>query len=104
MGSDGRFDLNRSGLASEVRPILEKKMRSITRRIANQARQDVPVKTGRLGRSIREDELKFVGPFRVEGGVSANTYYAAYVHEGTRYMRKRPFLLNAARRVIAQER
>lgn len=133
MTADGEFRLNRSGLARQLEPILERRMRSLTRHIANQARQDTPVKTGNLGRSIREDELRFVGPFRVESGVTAHADYAAAVHEGSRPhvirarnasvlafkwngeqvffrsvnhpgVKARPFLLNAARRIASQER
>lgn len=83
----GRFELDEAALEEEVSPILRRSHRSLTRRIANQARVDVPVKTGNLGRSIREDDQLMVGPFVVTGGVSAGGLeadYALYVHEGTR--------------------
>lgn len=128
----GEFEVNQAALAAQVRPILIDRMSSLTRRIANQARADVPVRTGNLGRSIREDPINFVGPFRVESGVTAHADYAAAVHEGTRPhvirprrakalafdiggrkvfatevhhpgTRPRPFLRNAAERVIGQE-
>lgn len=80
----GSFDLNQAALAAEVGPILQAQMRDLTRRIANQARQRVPVRTGNLGRSILEDPVTMVGPFRAEGGVTAHAHYAAAVHEGSR--------------------
>lgn len=85
----GRFELDEAELAEEVPPILRRSHRSLTRRIATQARVDVPVRTARLGRSIREDDQLSVGPFVVTGGVSAGggaegVGYALYVHEGTR--------------------
>lgn len=126
------FDLNRPGLERQAAPILRKVHSSLTRKIATQARVDVPVRTGNLGRSIREDPQVFTGPFRVTGGVTAHAEYAAAVHEGSRPhvirarrakalsfiwhgervffrsvnhpgTRARPFLRNAARRVIAAD-
>lgn len=128
----GDFTLNQAALAAEVGPILQRQMRDITRKIANQARQRVPVRTGNLGRSILEDPVTQVGPFKVEGGVTARAYYAAAVHEGSRPhlirarnaaalrfevggrtifatevwhpgVRPRPFLRNAAEQVIGDQ-
>lgn len=130
--STGRFDLNPGLLGAAVRPILQERAQRVTRRIATQARVDVPVKTGNLGRSIREDPIVFSGPFRVDTGVTAHAPYAAAVHEGSRPhiirarnasvlhfkiggrdifvpevrhpgTRARPFLRNAAERVVAEE-
>lgn len=78
------FTLDTPRLAAAVQPILARRAASITRRIAAQARQDVPVKTGNLGRSIQEDPIRFTGPFRVETGVTATANYAKFVHDGTR--------------------
>ena len=120
-------------LETQVQPFLRSRLASLTRRIANQARQDVPVLTGNLGRSIREDEIVAAGPLKLEGGVTAHADYAAAVHEGSRphvivprrasvlrfevggrtvFARRvqhpgtkpRPFLRNAAERIIAQEK
>jgi hypothetical protein len=127
-----RFDINRVGLERQVPPILRKVHSSLTRKTATQAKVDVPVRTGHLGRSIREDPQVFTGPFRVTGGVTAHAKYAAAVHEGSRphvirarrakalhfvwhgrevFFRKvnhpgtraRPFLRNAAVRVVASD-
>lgn len=125
------------GLEKSVQPILTKRLGSITRRIANQARQDVPVKTGNLGRSIVEEPIKFTRPLVAESGVVAGgdkAPYAAAVHEGIAHsyvivprranalrfkignrvvfarrvthppMKARPFLRNAAERIIQAER
>lgn len=81
--------------------------RTITRRGANQARQDVPVKTGNLGRSIREELPVAVSPLHVTGGVSANTHYALFVHEGTRAhgpVRAKALRFEIAGRVIFAKR
>jgi hypothetical protein len=127
-----RFEVNETGLERQARPILRRTHSSLTRRIATQARVDVPVRTGHLGRSIREDPQVFTGPFRVTGGVTAHAKYAAAVHEGTRPhvirprtakvlsfvwrgervafrrvnhpgTRARPFLRNAAFRVVSSD-
>ncbi|AQT78325.1 hypothetical protein B1R94_02345 [Mycolicibacterium litorale] len=132
MGADAHFELNEAELNRQVREIGRRRMASLQRRIANQARQDVPVKTGNLGRSIREGEIRFVGPAVVQGSVEATAPYAAAVHEGSRAhvirprtakalrfeiggrtvfakmvrhpgVKARPFLRNAALRVIAQD-
>lgn len=86
MSSDvtGDFTLDRTAVAGQVQIMLARRMASLTRRIAAQAKVNVPVRTGNLGRSIQEDPIVFMGPFRVESGVTATANYAAAVHEGTR--------------------
>jgi hypothetical protein len=103
----------------------------LSRRTATQARQDVPVRTGNLGRQIGEGPVSMVGPKTAHGSVHDNADYALYVHEGTsphvirprnakalRFdvggrtvfaqlvhhpgTKARPFLLNAGRRVAAE--
>lgn len=128
------FTIDEAALSRELLPILHRRLSSIQRRVANQARADVPVRTGNLGRSIREDNTRTTGPYSVAGGVTAHTHYAAAVHEGSRPhiirprrpggwlrfnvgnrvvfarmvrhpgTRARPFLRNAAERVVAAER
>ncbi|AWN04227.2 hypothetical protein PBI_SOUR_26 [Gordonia phage Sour] len=126
------FELDEAALAAQVGPMLRARTRDLTRKIANQARQRVPVRTGNLGRSIIEDPVTMAGPFRAEGGVTARAHYAAAVEMGTRPhvirarnasvlrfnvgsrtifatevhhpgTRPRPFLRNAAEQVIAAE-
>jgi hypothetical protein len=125
------MDLSPSAIAAAVQPVLRKRIATLTRRIATQARSDVPVRTGNLGRSIVEDPIVFIGPFRVESGVTATAPYAAAVHDGSRPhvirprngtalkfemggrvvfaksvhhpgSKARPFLRNAAERVMKQ--
>jgi hypothetical protein len=124
-----RIEINEAALERETGEDLRAFHRSLTRRIANQARADVPVRTGNLGRTIGELPQVYT-PFRVTGGVEATADYAAAVHEGSRPhiirarradalhfwwqgrevfrksvfhpgTRARPFLRNAARRVVA---
>lgn len=130
---DVRIELDERKLNDQTRPVIRRRMGSLQRRIANQARADVPVLTGNLGRSVGEGQIRFVGPRTVEGSVHATADYAAPVHEGSRphlirprraqYLRfqvggrtvftklvrhpgvrARPFLRNAALRIAAQER
>ncbi|QRE81831.1 hypothetical protein F1734_17335 [Rhodococcus ruber] len=133
--ADARYELqvDQGRLGQQVQPILARKAASLTRRIAAQAKMNVPVRTGNLGRSIQEDPIVFSGPFRVTSGVTATASYAAAVHEGTRPhvirarnaralafpgaggrtvfrrsvnhpgTRPRPFLRNAAEQVIRDE-
>lgn len=126
-----RVSISEAGLESQAGTILRRKHRSLTRRIANQARADVPVRTGNLGRTIGELPQTY-RPFRVSGGVEATADYAAAVHEGSRPhiirarnaqalhffwngreifrksvfhpgTRSRPFLRNAGERVVATD-
>jgi hypothetical protein len=83
----GSYSGNEAGLIEQMQPILRRSHASLTRRIATQARADVPVRTGALGRSIGEDAQHFSGPLHISGGVhagGAQADYALYVHEGTR--------------------
>jgi len=126
-----RVEINEPALERETGSIFRARHRSITRRIANQARADVPVRTGNLGRTIGELPMVY-RPFHVSGGVEATADYAAPVHEGSRPhlirarraqflhfwwhgrevfrrevfhpgVRARPFLRNAAKRVAAAD-
>lgn len=71
-------------LDKAVGPMLARSAASITRRIAAQAKINVPVDTGFLGRSIEELPIRFPTPLTAESGVAATANYARYVHEGTR--------------------
>lgn len=78
-----RIEINEAALERESGVILRRFHRSLTRRIANQARADVPVRTGNLGRGIREMPQTY-SPFHVGGGVEDSVDYAAAVHQGSR--------------------
>lgn len=84
MGVSYTFELNEAALSSETLRIGRQKMASLKRRTATQARVDVPVDTGNLGRSIGEGPTTIEGPFTVGGSVHATAHYAAPVHEGAR--------------------
>lgn len=81
--ASGTFNPDPSGTADQVQFILSRRVNSITRQIEAQAKMNVPVRTGNLGRTIQQDPLRAVGPFSVTGGVTANANYAAAVHDGT---------------------
>ena len=134
MGSvSAHVELNEPELNNQVRVFQRRRMASLQRRIATQARADVPVRTGNLGRSIGEGQIRFTGPRTVSGSVHALADYAAPVHEGSRPhlirprkaqalrfnvggrtvytklvrhpgTKARPFLRNAGLRIAAQER
>lgn len=133
----GHFEENPAGLSRQVLPIMRRKGDSVLRQIANQARADVPVKTGNLGRTIGVDPMAPTGDLSMSGSVFAggrDAPYAIPVHEGSRPhritarrapmlsfywakvgrhvqffsvnhpgTRARPFLRNAALRVVASD-
>lgn len=57
--------------------------------ISRESRQRTPVDTGRLRASTYERFSSF------RGEVGTNTEYDVFVHEGTKFMRGRPYLRNA---------
>lgn len=73
----------------DMRRELQKAIARSTFIIGRQSRINAPVKTGRLRAS--HTERIFPG----KGIVQPMVNYAMFVHEGTRYMRKRPFLARA---------
>lgn len=77
-------NIDQPQLVAQGSQIIRRVGERITRGTANQARVNVPVKTGNLGRSIREDQGIFTGVLRWQGGVTAHAPYAVFVHQGTR--------------------
>lgn len=66
-----------------------------TIRVHGKARRGAPVDSGRLRGSIRWSVIQRGND--IVGIVGTDVDYAIYVHNGTRYMSARPFLLNALR-------
>jgi HK97 gp10 family phage protein len=62
-------------------------------RVTNEAKRLCPVDTGNLRASITF-EIQQQGSDLI-GRVGTNVPYARYVHDGTKYMRARPFLRDA---------
>lgn len=70
-------------------------------RVQNAARQRAPVDTGRLRSSIATTRPEARGNRTLVVRIGSNVRYAIYVHEGTRYMRARPFLREAVNEVMS---
>lgn len=66
---------------------LQKAIQRSILRIGARSRRNTPVRTGRLRASHYE---RFYSTLK--GEVGTNTSYDLFVHEGTRFMRGRPFL------------
>lgn len=66
---------------------LQKAIQRSIIRIGGQSRRNTPVRTGRLRASHYE---RFYSTLK--GEVGTNTSYDLFVHEGTRFMRGRPYL------------
>lgn len=64
--------------------------------VQREAQINTPVRTGRLRASYTSTFTP------LEGDVGPTANYAIYVHDGTRYMRARPFLTNAVKTVESQ--
>ena len=78
-----RLEINEPEFDRQIVSHARRRMARLQRRTATQARQDVPVRTGHLGQSISEGNIRTVGPRTVEGSVTASARYALYVHQGT---------------------
>lgn len=68
---------------------LNKAIRLSVLSIGRQSRQRTPVDTGRLRASTYE---RFSN---LRGEIGTNTEYDIFIHEGTRYMKARPYLRDA---------
>lgn len=64
--------------------------------IERDAKIGAPVDTGRLRSSISSE----IRP--LSSTVSTHTNYARYVHDGTRFMRARPFMANAGKSAVSE--
>ena len=72
-----------------VKPRLDKAIKTGILLISRTSKQNTPVDTGRLRASTQE-------VFRpLYGEVGTHVNYDIFVHEGTRFMKARPFLRNA---------
>ena len=74
-----------------VRPYLDQAIKKTILTIGRHSRELTPVDTGRLRASTRE----IFRPLYGEVGTHAN--YDIFVHEGTRFMKARPYLRNAVK-------
>jgi len=76
----------------DVSSFLKKQINQLAMSVERYAKQLTPVDTGRLRASINT-QPQLGG---ISAVVSTNTDYAIYVHDGTRYMRARPFMTMGA--------
>lgn len=77
---------------ADIAKLLREQINSIALRVERYAKQLTPVDTGRLRASIGTSwTIQGLGAI-----IQTNTDYAVYVHEGTRYMRGRPFMERGA--------
>lgn len=97
MGVSASVELNEPELDRQVLAFERRKMAAWQRRTVTQARQDVPVRTGNLGRTIGEGRIGVAGPRTVTGSAHATAHYAAPVHEGARPHIIRPRTAKALR-------
>ena len=75
-----------------VTNFLKDEIQKIAFRVERNAKQLTPVDTGRLRASIHTQPI-FAG---LGAKISTNTEYAIFVHEGTKFMRGRPFMERGA--------
>ncbi len=92
-------DIDEDELGRQTAQRIAARANSMQRRIVAQAKAIAPIDTGHLARSIDSGPIRFTSPYHAEFTVIAKASYARYVHDGTRYMRPRPFLTVAAKRV-----
>lgn len=80
----GTFRVDHGVLTNQGRVIFRRWLDPALEAIAQQAKVEAPVRTGRLRDSIRVSPIRWVGLFKAEGKVEATVPYAVFVHEGTR--------------------
>jgi len=79
--------LNPYELASWSRVFLADKGADFSRRLVDAAKEEAPVRSGRLRRNIKATPVRFTGPYRAEGGAEidpAAVPYAPIVRWGSR--------------------
>jgi len=76
----------------QVQSFLRDEIHKIAFRVERAAKQLTPVDTGRLRASIATSWLIH----EIGAMVSTNVFYSVFVHEGTKYMRARPFMEKGA--------
>lgn len=92
------FEAEARYLLASTRGPVGKLIAELCVKVESAAKARCPVDTGRLRSSITwRIETDGQG---IVGIVGTNVEYAIYVHEGTRYMAGRPFLLEGLRQVI----
>lgn len=83
----GKVVLNRYEAESWSRKFISNKTSDLSGRLLTNARQEAPVKTGRLRANLTVQPFKMTGPYKGEGGVGVSKQavpYAGFVMYGTR--------------------
>lgn len=80
--------LARAMVGVNLTGFLSRQVSQLAFAVERYAKQLTPVDSGRLRASIHTTPMMF----GVKAIVSTKTEYAVYVHEGTKYMRGRPFM------------
>jgi HK97 gp10 family phage protein len=84
------LDMNFSIGDLDIDDIVQRELANTASNIEEQAKNNTPVDTGRLKRSIKAD-IK-----GLEANIGTDVEYAHFVHDGTYKMEARPFLYEAA--------
>lgn len=122
------IDIDEAKLHKQVSPFLRRVTNRVAEDIRDEAKRTAPIRTGKLRASIRASRATERTPYLFRANVTAHDRIAVYVHEGTRphFIRARrghdlrlprgmfrssvrhpgatprPFLVTAARRVVAR--
>lgn len=80
-------------MRQDIRSFLRKEVNRLAMGVQKFSKQLTPVVTGHLRGSIRVEPSSFLPQATIRTGIE----YAVFVHEGTRYMRARPFMWEGAR-------
>ena len=88
-----QLEMKLSRIGDQMDNALESGMKEVVLQVENKSKGECPVRTGHLRRSI--DSKVETQNEVVTGTISANTNYAAAVHEGTSKQQANPFILRA---------
>lgn len=92
-----QFQVNDAELGRQTALIIARKAAGLSRRMVAQAKQNAPVDTGNLARSVEEVPLRFSSPYSADFGMIARAHYARFVEDGTRPHVIRPRTAKALR-------
>ena len=84
------LDMNFSFRDLDIDDLVERELANTASDIEKEAKNNTPVDTGRLKRSIKADVSG------LEANIGTDVEYAHFVHDGTYKMEARPFLYEAA--------
>lgn len=80
----------------KLQGFLRNQIKKLAFLVEREAKKVTPVRTGRLRASVRVEPM--VKP--LEAIIQPHTDYAIFVHEGTRFMRARPFMFWGAESAV----